>query len=119
MNQHDKNDNVPDAGLVLDHSRFVVKWNGRRSRFGDTMSFSCLAALAADPNKSIENNELVRRITTGCIRRENDVRIAIFRTRKKLIAADMADLAKRIENVNGAYLIRLPRKVTQGATYLS
>ena len=115
MNPQDKNDNVPDANLVLDHSSFVVKWNGKRARFGNTMSFHCLAALVADHDKSIENAELVRRIAAGCIRRRDDVRIAIYRTKQKLIAADMADLANRIQNVDGAYVIRL-EKVTQGAT---
>ncbi len=119
MNPPPRNDNVPDAGLVLDHSRFVVKWNGRRSRLGDTMLFRCLSALVAHPNEPVENDELVLQIDTGCIPRPNDVRTAIYRIRQNLIAADMADLAKRIENVNGAYLIRLPQKVTQGATYLS
>ena len=109
MNPHDKNDNVPDANLVLDHTNFVVKWNGKRRRFGDTMLFRCLAALVADPNAPVENAELVRLIDTGSIRRRDDVRIAIYRTRQKLIAADMADLANRIENVDGAYLIRLPK----------
>ena len=115
MNAQDKHDNARDAELVLDHSNFVVKWNGKRSRFGDTMLFRCLAALVADPNEPVENAELVRLIDTGPIRSRDDVRIAIYRTRQKLIAAGMADLAGRIQNVDGAYVIRL-EKVTQGAT---
>ena len=59
MNLHDNNDNVPAAHLVLDHSNYVVRWNGRRSRFGDTMLFRCLDALVAKPNEPIENAELV------------------------------------------------------------
>ena len=113
MNPQDKNDNVPDADLVLDHSNFVVKWNGKRTRFGNTMAFHCLAALVADRNKPIENAELVRQIAAGCIRRKNDVRTAIYRTRQKLISADMADLANRIQNVDGAYVIRLGKSHTR------
>ena len=107
MSPPDENANIFQTDLVMDHSRFVVKWNGRRSRFGNTMLFRCLAALAAHPNKPVENDELVRRIDTGCIRNPNDVRTAIFRTKKRLIAADMADLAHRIDNMDGAYVIRL------------
>ena len=113
MNPHDKNDDAPDADLVLDHSNFVVKWNGKRTRFGNTMSFHCLAALVADCDEPIENAELVRRIAAGCIRGKNDVRTAIYRTRKKLIAGGMADLAGRIENVDGAYVIRLEKSHTR------
>ena len=112
MNSHDKSDNVPDAGLVLDRSNFVVKWDGERSLFGDTMLFRCLAALVANPNEPVENDQLVRAIDTGCIQGRNDVRTAIYRIRKKLVDANMADLARRIENVRGAYLIRLSKKVT-------
>lgn len=107
MNPRPENCHTPDTDDLLDHSRYVVKWNGKRSRFGNTMLFRCLAALVANPNAPVENDELVWRIGSGCIRLPNDVRTAIYRTKKKLIVADMADLAHRIENVNGAYRIRL------------
>ena len=71
------------------------------------MLFRCLAALAAKPNVPVENDELVKAIDTGFIDMPNDVRIAVYRLKKKLIAADLKDLAERIVNVGNAYEIRI------------
>ena len=71
------------------------------------MLFRCLAALAAKPNVPIENDELVKAIDTGFIDAPNRVRTVVYRLKKKLIAADLKDLAERIVNVGNAYEIRI------------
>ena len=98
---------MPETRPTLNTATFSVTWNGERCYLGDTMLFRCLAALAAKPNVPVENDELVKAIDTGFIDMPNDVRIAVYWLKKKLIAADLKDLAERIVNVGNAYEIRI------------
>jgi len=91
----------------IDREAKAVWWGDRRCYFGDTANFRCLAALAETLNMPVENSALLEAIGPSFICVVDDVRTAIYRLKKKLRHAGMADLAARIENVRGAYTLRL------------
>lgn len=93
--------------FLLDRDAKSVTWGNRRCYLGDTTYLQCLAALADAEGAPVENTTLLNAIDTGYVRVPNDVRTPVYRLKKKLRRAGMADLADRIENVSGAYKLRL------------
>lgn len=102
--------------INLDSTAYTLWWNSRRLFLGDTANFRCLSALLAVPGRPVEHHQMLAAAELGSATHANDVRVLIYRLKKKLKDQGMGDLAAMIRNVRGGYTLQGTQDVTVTGT---
>ena len=93
---------------LIDDGRFAVRWNGSECYLGSSLPFRLLRRLAVSANRYVSIEQLLDDVWGGP-RSTAAVRSAVRALRRRLEAADMADLARAIDGQPGHYGLRMDR----------
>ncbi len=88
---------------LIDEGRFLVRWNGRECRLGQTVLFRLFRRLATSHDCYLAHEDLLDEVWGTTNRGSSAIRMAVWELRRKLKAAGMEDLARAIASDTGHY----------------
>lgn len=90
--------------LIVDPRTLSVRWNGHECVLGASIGFRLIQRLARRPNHYISHADLLDDVW-GCPRSTSTVRSAVRDLRRRLVEADMPELARRIDGSHRGYYV--------------
>lgn len=88
---------------LIDDDRFLIRWNGRECRLGQTVVFRLFRRLATSHDRYVAHEDLLEEVWGTTSRTTGTVRTAVWDLRRKLKTAGMKDLADAIDGDAGHY----------------
>jgi DNA-binding response OmpR family regulator len=87
---------------MVDPRTLSVRWNGHECVLGASIGFRLIQRLARRPNHYISHADLLDDVW-GCQRSTATVRSAVRDLRRRLVEANMPELARRIDGTHRGY----------------